>query len=161
MNAVAVREFLSATVRSDQPSVGRLLDLCEQNYRRVLLLVPDLRLWSGAREPIEDAGVQYTFHVDEQTPYTTALRMICRMATAAGARSRETLEIHLRIYHDARQAEVTFLACDGVLCRAFSAQSPDRRGLRLKWAVNLFLEKWLRWQLARDRRFGDPPPAAA
>lgn len=153
MTPGAVREFFDQAVADRRPSIGHLVDLCEENYQRIQRLIPDLQLRDGKRQSIAQPGLELCFDVAEQTPYTSLVSLRCELQSQQLSAAAPALEIGLRIYHDARQVEAVRLSCDGVLCREFASRSGWRTDLPLKWAANLFVAKWLRFELDNDQRF--------
>lgn len=130
-------------------SFANLMELYENNYIFIRRLVPDLD-----RLPVQSVSqvagaVDLQLTVIERCPYTTTLALT--HVFDAGAETSPDIEI--RIYHDARTAEVlpssslkTFGVWEG-------GERPDPRSLAWRWEVNRFLYRWLRYCLGEGHRF--------
>jgi len=140
---------------------GDLMELYEQNYVQLRLLVPDLKTSTTTTRLSRVPGcLPLYLQVVEKSPYTTTLRLTYRFllppetkpATGkAIGRARSLLEpdLLLRVYHDARTAEVVSGLIHG-------QQHVTRltRGLEKSWKLNRFLYKWLRYLQLRGHQFG-------
>lgn len=119
-----------------RPTVGRLVALCEENYRLLLRLAPALREMRGdylARCP-GHADLQLT--ILEQGPYTTLVRLTHRFGDDRHPAEPDAV---LRVYHDAREVEAVTLR-QSALPTEVLYEPP---GLCNKWRLNWFLGKWL------------------
>lgn len=135
-----------------QPSVGWLMDLCDENYRYLLRLAPELRRLRG-RYLSRRSGCQDLYlEVLEQTPYTSLIHLTYLFAdsTGKGGALESDPDVLMRVYHDSAQAEVMQLRQTALpLDRA-----PRQPTLQQKWRVNLFLSRWLAYTLREGHRFG-------
>ena len=88
-----------------RPTVGWLMDLCEENYLYLLRLAPELRSLEG-RFLSRRREVAMDLHLEilEQTPYTTLLHLTYYFSQGAGGQPDP--DARLRVYHDSGQAEV-------------------------------------------------------
>jgi len=91
--------------RADKPhycvDLEDLHSLCEANYARVLKVFPDYEQ-SNQRRLLLGAS-QVVFDVTERSRYTTTVRL---SHLSAMALPEATIRLDLRLYHDARMAEV-------------------------------------------------------
>ncbi|WP_456412153.1 DUF1249 domain-containing protein [Thiolapillus sp.] len=138
--------------RTDQlldclPTVGKLLDLCEENYHLLLALAPQLHAMKGLYASCRPGHMDLFLEVLEQTPYTTVVHLTYYFAHEQGQCADP--DALLRVYHDARQIEVVSLRQKALPIKA-SYQHP---GLLNKWKINVFLSKWLSFCGARQHRF--------
>jgi len=122
---------------------GNLMELYEQNYVLMRLLVPDLKSAElQTRVSKVDGCLPLYMQLIEKTPYTSTLRLTYRFIEADGQRMRAQAEpnMMLRVYHDARTAEV-------ISGHIHGQQHVQRktRGLDGSWRLNRFLYKWLRY----------------
>lgn len=132
-----------------RPTVGWLMDLCEENYRHLLRLAPAIRTLEGSRISRLDSSIDLHLEVLEQTPYTTLLHLTYFFA---GSQARlPDPDARLRVYHDSRQVEVVDLR-QRVLPLSMGIERPT---MAQKWRVNLFLSKWLSYCIGQGHRFGD------
>lgn len=132
---------------SARPTVGWLMDLCEENYLYLLRLAPGLRLLEGRY--LSHLEVAMDLHLDilEQTPYTTLLHLTYYFSHEAG--QQPDPDARLRVYHDSRQAEVIDLRQRQFLLQ----ESNQKPTLEQKWQTNLFLSKWLSYCLWQGHVF--------
>ncbi len=132
------------------------MGLCEENYRALMRLIPDLRKVRGEERAEVDQDRDLFLEVLEQAPYTTLLRLTYYFPHHDGRVHRipdpdpDTL---LRAYHDAGQVEVLNLRQTALPVHGHSSYS----ALETKWKVNLFLSKWLTFCLSRGYRFSPEP----
>lgn len=131
-----------------RPSVGDLMALCEENYRYLLSLVPQLRRLQGELRSSRAGHQDLHLTIVEQTRYTTLIRLTYQFAHDAGQADPDVL---MRVYHDARQVEVEDLRQQSLPTeRLYEAP-----GLLNKWRVNLFASKWLLFCLQQGHLFVD------
>lgn len=139
---------------------------CESNYRRLYRVFPDVATDSIRRLGLSGSlGREVLLTVMERTPYTTLLSIREQRASSScsnnsganscGLNSRSTSEVqnkpdwreppvlNVRMYHDARLAEV--VSCDGLRNIVPKNVYPNRNMLqrdeKAQW--NRFLEEWL------------------
>jgi uncharacterized protein YqiB (DUF1249 family) len=132
--------------------VGALLSLCEENYRALVRLIPDIKRLRGEFRSVRDGGLDLHLEIIEQAPYTTLLRLTYFFPHNDGQIHRideADPDALLRVYHDASQVEVLDLR---------QTRLPIRRNyqypaLETKWKANLFLSKWLTYCIRQGHRF--------
>lgn len=140
-------------VLSGRPTVGALMSLCEENYRGLLRLIPELKSLRGELRSIRDGGLDLHLEIIEQAPFTTLLRLTYFFPHSDGKVHRipqPDPDALLRVYHDAAQVEVVHLRQTSLPIRRHY-QYP---ALETKWRANLFLSKWLAFCLNQGHRFG-------
>lgn len=128
------------------------MSLCEENYRGVLRMVPDLKVLRGELRSVRDGGLDLHLEIIEQAPYTTLLRLTYFFPHNDGKVHRipeADPDALLRVYHDAAQVEVLDLRQTSLPIRRHY-QYP---ALATKWRANLFLSKWLAYCLNQGHRF--------
>ena len=131
------------------PTVGDMLALCEENYRHLQSLVPQLRRLQGDHCSSRPDHQDLHLKVLEQTPYTTLIRLTYRFRHPEGGVADP--DAVLRVYHDARQVEVEDLR-QKVLPTDRLYEAP---GLHNKWRLNLFVGRWLAFCLSQGHLFVD------
>lgn len=132
-----------------QPSVGDLMTLCEDNYRYLLNLVPQLRRLQGEHRSTCPDHQDLHLTIVEQTPYTTLLRLTYHFTLDDGRTADP--DALLRVYHDARQVEVEDLRQQNLPTeRAYEAP-----GLLNKWRLNMFVSRWLLFCVRQGHLFVD------
>jgi len=127
--------------RPPRGSFAALMELYESNYIFLRRLVPQLDGRRDAQVSSVDRGPDLHLDVIERCPYTTTLMLTHRFARADGDESLPDLQV--RIYHDARVAEV--LATD--------TETNGEATLAWRWGVNRFLNRWLRYCLGEGHGF--------
>jgi hypothetical protein len=143
-------------IRSGRPAIGDLMSLCEENYRALMRLIPELRLIHGEERCILDTDQDLHLEVLEQAPYTTLLRLTYYFPYDDGLVHRikdPDPDAVLRAYHDAGQVEVLDLRQTALPIH----NDYGYPALEAKWKVNLFLSKWLAFCLTRGYRFHGKP----
>ena len=129
------------------PSVGCLMDLCEENYLHLCRMAPGLESMRGDHHSLGKAGVDLRLEVLEQTRYTTLIHLTYTFPPERGGRTDP--DAVLRVYHDACQAEIVELNQTALpLDRSFNHPSLER-----KWKANLFIAKWLEYCLQQGHGF--------
>ncbi len=130
-----------------RPTVGWLMDLCDENYHHIMRLAPGIRGIEGRHVSCLHGAMDLHLEVLEQTPYTTLVRLTYYFSL--GVPQKSDPDARLRVYHDSRQVEVLelkqkSLPLDGGL---------QRPTLEQKWRVNLFLSKWLSYCVSQGHLF--------
>ena len=123
-----------------------LMELYEQNYMLLRLLLPTLRTGAAGSAVSSVPGcLDLYLELTEKSRYTSTLRLTHRFVDG----NRATLEpdLYVRIYHDARTAEVVSGVLNGM-------RYGERRGRSLQGShePNRFLYKWLRFLLHRGHK---------
>ncbi len=128
---------------------GNLMELYEKNYMQLRLLIPDLK--NGPLSPgISEVQGCLPVHlnVTEQSPYTSTLHLTYKFIDGRTNRAHMEPDFSIRVYHDARTAEVV----SGLLHGEQHVQR-QTRNLDYSWRLNRFLYKWLSYLLRRGHRF--------
>lgn len=130
-----------------RPTLGGLMALCEENYRVLARLIPEMPDRAGYLRSDLPRGMDLHLEILEQTRYTTLLHLTYYFPHQNGAIPDP--DTTLRAYHDARQVEVLDLR-QTALPLARGTHYPT---LEQKWKANLFLSKWLVFSLAQGHTF--------
>lgn len=149
------RRTVNARVRawlSGGPTVGNLMELCERNFTLLGRLSPDLAVMAGAYRSVVPGAAALQLDVLEQNRYTTVVRLT-HVFAGDGCHDPDP-DARVRIYHDARQAEVVELR-QSVLPVAGLYDHP---GLQQKWRANLFLGRWLQFCIVQGHSFTNAEP---
>lgn len=130
-----------------------LMDLYERNYINMRRLVPTMPPAHTCLASSILNGLSLYLTVIERFPYTTELSLTYHFFRHSHLIAEPDLRI--RVYHDARLAEVTAAA----LRRwpEFSADEEETKHSNLvsRWHVNRFLYKWLNYCLHQGHRFDE------
>lgn len=154
MQTPAVQKQLDSAARG---SFAGLMDLYESNYIRLRRLIPDIDALGSTAVSVSRGCLDLQYLLIEKTPYTTSFILTYYFNDNSRFIAEPNLEI--RLYHDARLAEVI----SAVLHKHhYSSQrvmsidrliSPDLDILQSKWRLNRFLYKWLNFCLLRGHVF--------
>lgn len=142
--ATPVRGFLEAPPQS----FAALMELYELNYIYMRRLVPGLggKEPSGGRVSVSRHGVKLCLEVLGSGHYTSTAMLTHRFQGVDG--EFDTVpDLTVRIYHDARVAEVIELGGGGARRVAGS--------LAERWTENRFLNRWLRFSLGEGHSFAE------
>jgi len=130
-----------------KPTVGWLMDLCDENFHHLIRLAPDLRFMEGLQVSRCEAAMDLYLDVLEQTPYTTLIHLTYYFDHEQGQESDP--DARVRIYHDSGQAEVIELRQSSLPLNT-GLEHPT---LEQKWKANLFLSKWLSYSVLQGHGF--------
>ena len=140
--------------RAKPGSFVSLMSLYESNYIRLGWLVPDL---NGVRDEATshvEGDCPLYLRVAERTPSTTSFTLTYLFEDQHGIVSDPDLTV--RVYHDARLAEVRECARWHRHAVLASIRSDLARALGDRWLRNLMLNKWLDYCVERGHRFTCP-----
>lgn len=130
-------------IRSPDPKTfAGLMDLYEVNYIRFRQLCPGLDGISETQISTVEGALNLHLSVLERCKYTTTVSLTYLFQEVQGTIKPEP-NLTVRIYHDARQAEVLSRAyrCLGREVRIRDLH--DGSELKWRWSMNRFLYKWL------------------
>jgi len=134
-------------ILSDKPTVGALMDLCEENYAFISRLIPDLSNMQGRDCSRSREHADLYLEILEQSRYTSLIHLTYYFD------SREKQEpdpdVVLKVYHDAGQVEVVDLKQSVLPLHSLY----DAPGLQNKWQANLFVSKWLAFCVHQGHQF--------
>jgi uncharacterized protein YqiB (DUF1249 family) len=126
--------------------------LCESNYSKLLCLVPDLANIPESNRVVAYADGKPSLHLRliRRAPYTLTLEL-----TYCFDQGLEAFEpaVKIRVYLDARAAEVLSDHCRPFVLDALKSNRSGREVLDYKWSLNYFLYKWLDHCLKNHYRF--------
>ena len=124
--------------------LDRLMREYERNFERLQFLVPDLRLFRGSLVSRTDEVPDLHLEVLDQSAYTTTIVLTYELEID-GTHQPEP-EVQVRVYHDARMAEVLAVREPGPSGRSGWC-SLRHSAMSRKWRFNRFLGKWLAYCL--------------
>ncbi|WP_018936078.1 DUF1249 domain-containing protein [Thioalkalivibrio sp. ALJ24] len=131
-----------------------LMELYEDNYLQLRRLCPEPPAAGAARVSRVNGALDLHLEVLERTRYTLTLRLTYRFGEGDG-HVREQPDLRLRMFHDARQAEVLGRYCRRTGEDRMIDTLAGQPGLGCRWRHNRFLNKWLRYCLRQGHRFAD------
>ena len=140
--------------REPPGTFAALMDLYERNYiyiRRLLPTMPPIHAKCVSQAP---GGMDLHLHIIERCRYTSELILSYQFGQADGAILAEP-NLRIRVYHDARQAEVMIAHPRRHPVFILDAIAPERTDdpLFVRWRINRFLYKWLGYCLHQGHRF--------
>jgi uncharacterized protein len=132
-----------------------LMDLYECNYIQIRRLLPVMPPASATRVSQPPDGLDLHAQILKCSRYTSELTLTYQFDQEDGRRIAEP-NLRIRVYHDARQAEV--LAAHPRHYPIFTADGLDHSlangaALFSRWRTNRFLYKWLSYCLRQGHRF--------
>lgn len=127
------------------------MTLYESNYIRLGWLVQDVRQIAHREVSAVDDDCALEITIMERARYTTTLGLSYLFEEAHGTLRDPGLQ--LRVYHDARLAEVTAVSGPDAHpeLRRLAAALPRTGDAR--WSANMLLNKWLEYCAGRGHRF--------
>jgi uncharacterized protein YqiB (DUF1249 family) len=125
-------------------SFAALMDLYEYNYLRLKRIAPELDI-ADRMISVSDGHLDLYLDVTERCKFTTTIRLTYRFDQDAEQVSQP--DMHIKIYHDARNAEVLD-RLDRRHRRVYSGET-----LQEKWRMNRFLYKWLGYCIFQNHYF--------
>jgi len=130
-----------------RPNVGRLVELCEENYAYLQRLLPELREMEGSYRSIGEEHSDLFLEVVEHARYTSIVHLTYYFEH--DRRHEPEPDVLLRVYHDTEQVEVIDLKQSSLPVHSLY----EAPGLLNKWQVNLFVSKWLAFCVHQRHRF--------
>lgn len=127
------------------PKLNRLQNLQTEIYRQLQLLMPDqVALYDSFQSQVSGSPL-LRMDILERHPYTHFIRLTYEF------KKNEDREIapdaHIRIYNDARLAEVTAFNPEQGFTRKAHPGYPPQQLFRRCWRQNQALDKWLSYLL--------------
>jgi uncharacterized protein YqiB (DUF1249 family) len=128
-------------------TVGDTVELYERNYAKLLHLAPELReLCDGVTLALADGG-DLQLRVVERGRYCS-LVALCH-GVGEGAEWLRAVDMQVRLYHDARVAEVVAYQRQVRFRSHYDYPNPTMRSPMEKRKINVFLGEWLSHCLAQ------------
>ncbi len=140
-----------------RPKLKRLQDLQTEIYRQLQLLIPDQVAHYDSFQSRVPGSPLLRMDILERHPYTHFLRMTYQF------NENEQREIapdaHIRIYNDARMAEVTSFNPEQGFKRLANPWYPQHQLFQRTWRLNQALDKWLGYLLHQGHGITSMQPA--
>lgn len=137
--------------------LDRLMREYERNYERLCYLVPQLKQLHGRSVSRATAMPDLHLEVLDQSAYTTTV--VLTYALEIDGMPQSEPEVQVRIYHDARMAEVLAVREPGPSGRTGWC-SLRHSAMSRKWRFNRFLGKWLAYCLQQGHGLFEPVAAS-
>ncbi|TNF98491.1 MAG: DUF1249 domain-containing protein [Gammaproteobacteria bacterium] len=138
-------------LKDSAKSFAGLMALYESNYIRFMQLVPQLDGLSEQACSVRSGDISLQLQVLERSRFTTTCHLTYLLDD--GVKKIKTPDLKIRIYHDARQAEV--MCCNRQEKDAFGwlDRAACVSNLQWRWRLNRFLYKWLNYCLKQGHGF--------
>jgi len=143
----------------NRPRLKRLQQVQEEIYRQLQLLIPEQIALHDAFHSRVNGSPLLHLEVLERHSYTRFLRLTYLFEKDTGPRSAPNA--HIRMYQDARMAEVTSFDPGQACRRSAHPWYPHRPLIQRLWRENMALDKWLGYLLQQGHRFDTMRPAKA
>ena len=153
--AYATDTYCPVSWRSRPASFVSLMSLYESNYIRLSWLVPSLSLVNGTLVSEVEGDCPLHLVLGERSRYTTTLSLTYLFDDAN--RTVADPDLQIRVYHDARLAEVQSCARWHRHAMLESIRSQCARDLGDRWLRNVMLNKWLDYCVERGHKFASRP----
>lgn len=137
--------------RARPASFVSLMSLYESNYIRLGWLIQDLGAISGAAVSRVAGDCPLHLTVEDRSRYTTTLTLTYIFEGESASLADPDLQI--RVYHDARLAEVQSCARWHRHSMLESIRSGLARAVGDRWLRNIMLNKWLDYCVERGHSF--------
>jgi uncharacterized protein len=132
-------------------NLGDLVSLYEYNYILINKLAPDIQSQQGGRVSRVSQQLDLYMSVLNTSKYTTTIKLTYFFREEYNI--KHIPDIRIKIYHDARLAEVLLLDDSGV---NYDVPFNEKIFCSLfvkKWKINSFLNKWLHYCLKQGHQF--------
>jgi uncharacterized protein YqiB (DUF1249 family) len=152
---VSFREKHGAFLR---PRLRRLQEVQEEIYRQLQLLIPEEVVHHDSFCSRVRGSPLLRMDVLERHPYTHFLRLTYFFDK--GSEPELAPDAHIRMYQDARMAEVTAFNHEQGCRRSAHPWYPHRQLFQRAWRQNLALDKWLGYLLHQGHSVATMRPAS-
>jgi uncharacterized protein YqiB (DUF1249 family) len=142
-----------------RPKLKRLQQVQEEIYRQLQLLLPDAAAHHDAFMSKVSGSPPLQLEFLERHAYTHFLRLTYLFDNGDGQHPQP--DAHIRLYQDARIAEVTAFNHEQGCQRRAHPWYPQRPLMQRVWRENVALEKWLGYLLGQGHSFDSMRPASA
>jgi len=140
-----------------RPRLKRLQDTQTEIYRQLQLLIPDQIAHYDSFQSQVSGSPLLRMDILERHPYTHFLRLTYQFKN--DAKKEIAPDAHIRIYNDARIAEVTSFNPDQGFKRLAHPAWPQLSIFQRCWRLNQALDKWLAYLLHQGHSFSSMRPA--
>jgi len=141
-----------------KPRLGRLQDVQEEIFRQLQLLIPEQEIHFDSFRSKVSGSPLLRMDIIERHPYTQFLRLTYTFEN--GEEPELAPDAHIRMYKDARLAEVTAFDPDQGCRRTAHPWYPHRQLFQKHWRQNLALDKWLGYLLQQGHSVETMKPAS-
>ncbi|GMR15382.1 MAG: hypothetical protein BMS9Abin30_1010 [Gammaproteobacteria bacterium] len=140
-----------------RPRLKRLQEMQEEIYRQLLLLIPDYAVHYDSFQSRVSGSPLLRMDILERHPYTHFLRLTYEFEE--NEQRELSPDAHIRMYQDARLAEVTSFNPEQGCKRLAHPWYPHYQLFQRTWRQNLALDKWLGYLLHQGHSVVTMQPA--
>lgn len=140
-----------------QPKLKRLQDVQSEIYRQLQLLIPDEITQYDSFQSRVHGSPLLKMDILERHPYTQFLRLTYQFNH--DDKHEIAPDAHIRMYNDARLAEVTAFNHDQAFTRSAGPYYPQQQLFQRCWKQNQALDKWLSYLLHQGHSLTTMQPA--
>ncbi len=137
--------------RLAKPKLRTLQETQAEIYRQLQLLIPDEAARDDRFRSEVSGSPVLRLDILERHPFTHFVRLTYDFENRE--RRRLAPDAHIRVYQDARLAEVTAFNSEQAFKRSAHPWYPSRPLLQRAWRENLALDKWLGYLLQQGHSF--------
>jgi len=128
-----------------RPGLKRLQETQAEIFRQLLLLIPaEITFYDSFQSRVPGSPL-LKMDVLERHAYTYFLRLTYQFED--NEQQQLAPDAHIRMYHDAKLAEVTSFNPDQGFTRTAHPAFPQQQLLQRSWRQNLALDKWMGYLL--------------
>ena len=135
---------MTSNKRKYVPNLPTLQAICERNYVHLLSMLPDCDTEDLTYRFTAGLGLSYRIQIIESARYTSTI-LVEQVNVATPGYLKPSMTV--RLYHDARMAEVTSSQNAGALAPSYEYPNAKMRLRNEKHMVNLFLTECLHFCL--------------
>ena len=126
-------------------------------FRQLIIMIPDEIAFYDSFKSEVPGSPQLRMDVLERHRYTHFLRLTYQFEDEE---TEVSPDAHIRMYHDAKLAEVTSFNPEQGFTRLAHPWYPTQQIFQRNWRQNLALEKWLEYLLHQGHRMNTMLPAS-
>ena len=141
-----------------KPRLGRLHDVQAEIFQQLQLLIPEQEIHFDSFVSRVNGSPLLRMDILERHPYTQFLRLTYQFEN--GKEPELAPDAHIRMYKDARMAEVTSFNPDQGCRRTAHPWYPPHQLFQKNWRQNLVLNKWLGYLLQQGHGVDTMQPAS-
>ena len=141
-----------------RPRLKRLQEMQGEIYRQLLMLIPDHAAHHDSFQSIVPGSPLLRMDILEHHPYTRFLRLTYQFEK--DQQQEISPDAHIRMYQDARLAEVTSFDPEQGFKRLAHPWYPHYQLFQRTWRQNLVLDKWLGYLLQQGHSVVTMQPAS-
>lgn len=142
-------KYSNRVTRKYVPNLPSMQAVCELNYAHFLRVLPDCDTADMTYEFTVKDALSYRITITDSARYTTTLN-VEQVNAFSPAYLKPAMTV--RLYHDARVAEVINSQNTGAFAASYDYPNSKMRQRNEKQMVNIFLAEWLQFCLRHHPR---------